>query len=205
MSDESASTEQEAAQEVIEDMAQEAPQEAETPQEPQEQEEVAQVPLTALQKERKRRQEAEMKAEYLEKQYASNQEEDISRYENATREDLTKNQGETVRLVEERLWAKSNPEKYNKVNEDLPEFLKQKPHLASAIAQAPNRYEEALLLMNAYSDKPRGQPAPRKESKPAPGSPSSVPKGAALDQSVDVMGMSDSEFRSWRQSLRRGR
>lgn len=168
MSDESASTEQEVAQEVIEDMAQEAPQEAETPQEPQEQEEVAQVPLTALQKERKRRQEAEMKAEYLEKQYASNQEEDISRYENATREDLTKNQGETVRLVEERLWAKSNPEKYNKVNEDLPEFLKQKPHLASAIAQAPNRYEEALLLMNAYSDKPRGQAAPRKESKPAP-------------------------------------
>lgn len=143
--------------------------------------------------------------DYIKQQSRKNEEEDISQYETATREDLTKSQVEAVRMVEERLWIKQNPEKYEKINEDLPQFLKQRPHLAQAIAASPNRYEEAYLLMNALNPRERKVEAPKAQAKPAPGSPSSVPKGASLDQAVDVMNMTDSEFRGWRQSLRRGK
>lgn len=193
---------QEEVQEVLEEMNQEAPAEESSQEEVQEEQ---QVPLTALQKERKKRQELQAEIEYLKQQSQKNQEEDYSQYETATREDLTKSQADTVRVVEERLWMKQNPEKAEKINEELPQFLKQRPHLAQAIAASPNRYEEAYLLMNAFSPREKKVEAPKAQPKPAPGSPSSVPKGAALDQTVDVMNMDDSEFRKWRQSLKRGR
>lgn len=203
MSEEPVQAQTEEAQEVIEELTQEAPDESQEQKD--EVYEEKQVPLTALQKERKKRQDLEMELDYIKQQSRKNEEEDISQYETATREDLTKSQVEAVRMVEERLWMRQNPEKYEKINEDLPQFLKQRPHLAQAIAASPNRYEEAYLLMNALNPRERKVEAPKAQAKPAPGSPSSVPKGASLDQAVDVMNMTDSEFRGWRQSLRRGR
>lgn len=167
-----------------------------------------QVPLSALQKERKKRQELEMQIEYERSQrsaVAAPPEEDLSKYESATREDLSRMQGEAVRMVEEKLWIKSNPEKYEKVNELLPEFLKQRPNLTRAINDATNRYEEAWTLMEALSPKQQQairQPVPRKE---APGNPASIPKGASLNHAVDVMTMTDTEFSKWRQEQKRRR
>lgn len=172
------------------------------------------VPLSALQKLREKKRELELELQWERQRHTAasqqkpEEEEDNSRYESATREDLKnslrQSQEEAIRAIEERLWIKQNPEKYEKVNEYLPQFLKQKPNLASAINQASNRYEEAFLLMQALS--PKQQQQLKKEAtqvkKEAPNAPGSIPKAAALNDAVDVMNMSDSEFYAWKQSKR---
>lgn len=166
-----------------------------------------QVPLSALQKERKKRQELEQEL-YWERQKlqkaVQEPKEDDSRYETATREDLGRAQEEAMRMFDERLWIRNNPDKYEQINELLPQFLKQRPHLASAIKDAPNRYEEAYTLMNALNPRPqqRTNPVVKRD---APNGPASVPKGAALSQAVDVMTMSDKEYAQWRQGVKRRR
>lgn len=165
------------------------------------------VPLEVLKKERRKRQEAERNAEYQQQQLeaikqAREPEDDSYKYESVTREESQRTQQETIRIIEEKMWIKANPEKYEKLNEYLPEFLKQRPNLAKAIDESSNRYEEAYTLMEALT--PRQQEklkqAPRKV---APNSPASIPKGAAMGMAVDVMSMSDSEFNEWRKSKRR--
>lgn len=189
--------EEQFAENVVAEMQQE-PAEPEQ-QEPQE----TMVPLSALQKERRKRQEAEQRAAEREAQVKQpDPEEDLDRYESATREDLGKSQQQTVRMVEERLWIKEHREKYEHVNEYLPELLKQRPHLALAIDSAPNRYEEAWTLMNALTPKQQQQlkPAPQKN---APNSPTSIPKAAGVNQAVDVMSMTDQEFAEYRRQRKR--
>lgn len=173
------------------------------------------IPLSVAQKLREKKKELELELQWerqerqrlLQAQASPRpQEEDNSRYESATREDLSRSQEEAIRVIEERLWIKNNPEKYERVNEFLPKFLKQRPNLASAINLAPNRYEEAYELMDKLTPKQHQQlakaSAPKKE---APNAPTSVPKAAALNEAVDVMGMSDSEFAAWRQSKKKRR
>jgi hypothetical protein len=177
------------------------------------------VPLHELQKLREKKRELELQlqweqqrnAEYMKynpQQKQPEPEEDNSRYESATREDLSRSQGELMRHVEESIWAKQNPEKYEYVNENLPKFLKQRPNLASAIGSSTNRYEEAYTLMDALTPKENKiaksnpQVAPKKV---APNSPGGVPKATALNNAVDVMNMSDKEFAEWRSSQRKRR
>lgn len=164
------------------------------------------VPLAALQKMRKRAQEAELKAQWLQEQQQKKpepQEEDNTQYESATRADLVRSQEEAVRIVEEKLWIKNNPEKYERINDHLPNFLKQRPNLASAINSATNRYEEAYELMDALTPKQQGQLRVQSPKKEAPNAPGGVPKSAALNAAVDLMSMSDKEFGAWRQSQKR--
>lgn len=168
------------------------------------------VPLSALQKERKKRQDLELENRYL-KEYAvpKTQEkpvEDEVNYEPITKGEmdkkLAKERESTLRMAEERIWIKQNPEKAEIINEKLAEFLKIKPNLASAIEAAPNRYEEAWELMDKLSPKQKQALKPSATAKKdAPNSPSSVPKASNLNQTVDFMSMSDAEFRTWRQSV----
>ena len=161
------------------------------------------IPLTALQKERKKRQEAEEKIRYFEQQQQSQQsEEDL--YEAATKGDLGATRKDILRDVEERMWIRSNPDLARDVDENLTEFLKQRPHLALAIKESPNRYEEASILMNALSPRQKAalkMPPPAKKA--APNSPNSVPKAAGINQAVDVMSMNDKEYNEWRASKRK--
>lgn len=198
--------EQAAAEQVIEDMTQDAP--------ANETKEEQMVPLAAHTKLRKRAQEAEQEAQWLRQQLNSQRtitpppEEDTSRYESATKAELGQSQNETVRLVEEKLWIKANPDKYEKVNELLPDFLKQRPNLTHAINSASNRYEEAYTLMEALTPKQQQKIKPavvKKEVKEAPGAPNGIPKSAAMNEAVDVMNMSDKEFSEWRQSQKKRR
>lgn len=176
------------------------------------------VPLSALQKvkEKKRELELQLQWEQQERQRMSQaaqkpQEEDNSRFESATREELSRSQEDTIRMVEERIWIRQNPEKYEMITERLPTFLKQRPNLTSAIQAAPNRYEEAFTLMEALT--PRQQQQLRKDSvgkqqppkKEAPHSPGTVPKATAMNDAVDVMTMSDAEFTQWRAAQKRRR
>jgi len=178
--------------------------------EPVEQEETSKktmIPLTVAQKLREQKRELELELQWERQRNAQQAikqpvEEDNSRYESATREEVARSQNETIRAVEERLWIKSNPEKFEFINEHLPKFLKLRPNLTSAIELASNRYEEAYELIDKLTPKQKQAlvkppPAPKRQ---APNAPSGVPKAAALNESVDVMNMSDSEFRAWKQS-----
>lgn len=183
----------------------------------QEKPEKTMIPLSVAQKLREKKRELELELQWekqermrLQQQstYKKPEEEDNSRYESATREDLSKSQHEIVRIVEEKQWIKNNPEKYEMVNQNLPQFLKQRPNLASAIGQATNRYEEAYILMDALSPKQQKQltkSATQTVKKEAPNSPGGIPKAAALNQAVDVMTMSDTEYRVWRDSQKKRR
>jgi len=172
------------------------------------------VPLAALQKERRKRQEIEQELrwhkEQMMRQPAPAQEPDESLQEPTTREELGKFRQEfkkeVKREVFESEWIKHNPERVEEINEKLPEFLKQRPHLAAAIENAPNRYEEAWLLMDALTPKQKSALRPQATvRKDTPGNPASVPKAAAMNESVDLMAMTDSEYNAWRQSKRKRR
>ena len=169
------------------------------------------VPLSALQKERRKRQEMEIENRLLREQQMHRpapvaEEQPDDRYESATREDLSKLKRDTIREFQESNWMQMYPERYEKVNELLPEFLKRRPNLASAISGASNRYEEAWELMDKLTPKEQQKiKAASTPKKDAPGSPNSVPKGAALNQTIDVMSMNDAEFASWRQQQKRNR
>lgn len=181
-------------------------------------EESTQVPLSALQKERKRRQEAEVKAQRneIELQYLKEQavkrnepeEEETDLYEPTTKAELkeytAKSIASAARAEREESWIENNAEKASFVDANLANFLKNRPNWVSAIQSSKNRYKEAYDLMTALS--PREQKSIVKQKvapKVAPNSPAGVPKGAAMDQAVDVMEMTDDEFRQWRQSKRR--
>lgn len=205
-------------QEVMDQVAEQAeeqqPVEVDHEQVEQEVYEKTKVPLSALQKERQKRKEAELELQWERQQRQRESqavqkpaEDDNSRYESATKEDLAQSKEQVLKDMEERLWIRQNQEKYELINERLPQFLKQRPHLARAIQDAPNRYEEAYTLMEALS--PKQQQQLRKDAAPArkeaPNAPGTVPKAAAMNAAVDVMSMSDSEFSQWRQSMRRNR
>ena len=117
------------------------------------------------------------------------------------RSDLGKAKSALKREIQEENWARENPDQFRKINEDLPEFLKLRPNLASAIESSTNRYEEAWELMTALSPKQQ-QKVAQKPKQDAPGSPSGVPKAASMSENVDLMNMSDSEFNTWRQQQR---
>lgn len=170
------------------------------------------VPLHVVQKLRQKNKEMELELQWEKQRNTQStpvpQEDDSSRYESATREDVNRSQKATMRMIEERMWIRSNPEKYEEINQSLKTFLKQRPHLARAIEDSPNRYEEAYTLMKALS--PKQQQQLRKDvtqtvKKEAPNAPGGVPKAAALNEVADVMSMTDSEFAAWRQSKKRRR
>ena len=205
---------------AVEQEVQETQEVAEQPQQPESNEaesvveEVKEqnVPLSALQKERRKRQEAEAEnrilREYGQKQKQPEPEEDESQYEAMTKGEYLKREAsmktQYMREIEEKLWMKQNPEKAELINEKLSDFLKQKPNLVSAINAATNRYEEAWELMDKLTPKQKiALNKPPVVKKDAPGSPGSIPKSAGMNEAIDLMNMSDSEFAAWRQSKRK--
>ncbi len=184
-----------------------------------EQKEETKVPLSALQRERKKRQELEHEKiryetenrilrEQQQRATLPESKEDETQYESTTRKELktglSQTKEEILREVRETFWVENNPEKFARTREHLDNFLKQRPNLRDAIANAPNRWEEAYTLMEALTPKQQSQlrTPPKKET---PGNPSGIPKAAALNQAVDVMSMSDKEFNEWRQTQKRRR
>ena len=205
-----AEQEQDQMQEVVQEQVQEAPvNETEAVDNAEVQAEEKNVPLSALQKERRKRQDAESELKmYREHQLKQMQqpatvEEDDSQYEPVTKAELKQQQVQMMRDVEERTWIRQNPVKAEVINEKLANFLKKRPNLAAAIDAAPNRYEEAWELMDKLSPKQKAAlTSPPAIKRDAPNSPSGVPKAAAMNQAVDVMTMNDSEFVAWRNSKR---
>lgn len=163
------------------------------------------IPLSVAQKLRMKNKELELENQWMKQQQEQKQqpqEDDDTQFESATKADLNQSKADIKREIEESIWVKQNPEKYDVVMENLKTFLKQRPNLSSAIQMASNRYEEAFELMDKLTPKQQAQlkreaPAPKKVTPNAPGG---VPKAAAMADAVDVMSMSDAEFAKWRQS-----
>jgi hypothetical protein len=197
--------------EAQETPVQEVQSQEEQPQEAKQVQEEKTVPLSALQKERRKRQEAEeenkaYREAQLKQMQSQPQEEDESKYDPVTKGDMGKHELAIIQAVEEKRWIKENPEKAAIVNERLKDFLKERPNLTTAISTATNRYEEAFEFLDKLT--PSREPVEKKQVKQereAPGSPSGVSKAAGLAQSANLMGMDDSEFLAWRKSKSRGR
>lgn len=205
MSADTGAVQNDAAEEIVEQVVEQVQQDIDDQPEVTSQ---GQVPLSALQKERRKRQDAELELKWHREQMAQKtpqvQEPDESIYEAATKEDLGKVKQQVIRDVHESTWIRSNPEKAAEINEKLSEFLTQQPHLRLAIEAAPNRYETAWRLMDAL--KPRQKAILKTPAKKdSPGNPASVPKAAALNQALNFSAMSDQEFNAWRKSQRQGR
>jgi hypothetical protein len=169
-----------------------------------EDEKVEMVPISVLQKERKKRQQAQQKLEYYENlQKQEKQEEDYTKYESITKGEIGEIGKKLKRDIREEDWANEYPDRSSYIKDNLEEFLTKRPNLALAIEHSNNRLEEAWELMSRFESK---KTAPRASPKrDAPLSPSSVPKSAGLNEAVDVMGMSDAEFKRYRESKRRRR
>src|SRR5688572_5464783 len=75
------------------------------------------IPLSVAQKLRQQKRELELELQWERQRNAqaqapqAPQQEDTSRYESATREDLIKMQEQSIRIADERSWARQNPEK----------------------------------------------------------------------------------------------
>lgn len=212
-------TEQEPVQEYVQETSPEAlvnDMEADSSATGQEEVQEQNVPLSALQKERKKRQEAEQRnlekdqelrmfREHQLKQMQQHEEEedDSSKYEPYTKAEQQQREELLLRKIEEKSWIRNNPEQAEVVNEKLANFLKKRPNLAAAIEAAPNRYAEAWELMDKLSPKQKAAlTTPTAPKRQAPNSPSGMPKAAAMNQAVDVMTMSESEFAAYRKSKR---
>ena len=212
MSTETVPVQEEAATEVVEPVIEQEPVEAPEPEQKEEH-----VPLSALQKERRKRQEIEQELRWHKEQMMARKPEpapepDDSLYEAATKEDLGKVRQQIVKEVqeanrakEEASWIKHNPEKAAEINERLSDFLKQRPNLASAIEGAQNRYEEAWELMDKLTPRQKASLKPSPARKEAPGNPAAIPKGAALNEALNFSAMTDAEFNAWRKSQRKPR
>lgn len=77
------------------------------------------IPLSVAQKLRMKNKELELENQWMKQQQqaaAAPPVEDESRYESATKQDLSKSQEEAIRVIEERLWIKQNPEKIGRAH-----------------------------------------------------------------------------------------
>src|SRR3954469_18635402 len=82
------------------------------------------IPLSVAQKLREQKRELELELQWERQRNAQANaaaqkppEEDNSRYESATKEDLIRSREESIRDFEERQWIKNNPEKKQRIDE----------------------------------------------------------------------------------------
>lgn len=183
-----------------------------------------QVPLEALEAERRKRQEAEAQnrilrefAESKNQAQMQTQEEDSEDDEElVNRKDLknfhqklTKEELMVMRReIAEETYKDSNPERIKSINANLKEILERKPWLADTIAAAPNRYARAYEIVQDYMPQvaeKRSQATQGKkiiENSQKPGSPIAVGKTQQLsgaDYLKSIAGTS--EFRDYRKKL----
>lgn len=186
-----------------------------------------QVPLSALQAERQKRQEHEAEIRYLREQNnnltaqktvvepsTSDDDEDFVNKRDLKnfQEKLTKEEFASMkRSIAEDTFKEVNPEAMKMINTHLKDIIEKKPWLADSIATAPNRYARAYEIVQDYAPmvtakKQSSDDAKRiVENSKKPGSPVSVAKSAQLsgaDYLKSIAGKA--EFREYRKSVRQG-
>ena len=185
---------------------------------------VRQVPLEALEAERRKRQDAEAQArayqelaQRLDSQKTNPKDEDSEEdYESVTKgelkqfyQKLTKEEfAEMKRDIAEETFKESNPDKINMINKHLKEILERKPWLADSIQRAPNRYARAYEVVQDYmpqvTQKQKQASEVKKivENSQKPGSPVTVGKSAQMSGADYLKSIAGTkEFRDYRKQL----
>ncbi len=184
-----------------------------------------QVPLEALEAERRKRQDAEAQnrvyqelAQRAEEAKKSKQEEENSadEYESVTRGELrkfhqkltTEELATMKREIAEETYKDTQPEAIKLINANLKEIIERKPWLADSIERAPNRYARAHEIVQDYMPQVAARQSQATEAKKIvenaqkPGSPIGVGKSQQLsggDYLKSIAGTA--EFRDYRKKL----
>lgn len=193
--------------------------EVETQEEHQEQK---MVPLSALQAERRKRQDSEAKAslyqEYLLRAQQVQQQASVEEEEDPTalveKQHLKEMNAATKREILETLYQDTNPEAVQKINKYLKPILEKKPWLAQSVDTALNRYARAHEIVQDYlhlvEEKPAAKPVNTDghrmiQNANKPRSPVEIGKSArpeGMDYLKSIQGKK--EFREYRQKVLRG-
>lgn len=180
-----------------------------------EQQEERTVPLTALEAERKKRQEAETQARlyelYLQQQQQQPQQQEEDGDDILTKNEYRQNISLAKREILEEAFHSSNPQAVKQIEEYLPELIKQKPWIRDAVENAPNRWQRAWEMVSDFYPKPdstsqKSNDAQRiVENAQKPGSPTVAGKSAAASK-VEYMRSirGTQEWDEYRSKLRQG-
>ena len=182
-----------------------------------------QVPLEALEKERKKRQEAEVQARLYEELVKRAQEEKKAPAEDSeddeelvNRKDLkqfhqrlTQEEFAAIkREVAEETFKESRPEAVKMVNDHLKDILEKKPWLADSIQNAPNRYARAYEIVQDYMPQVKQATSKSQEAKKIienaskPGSPAAAGKPQNLSGADYLKSIGGTkEFSEYRKKL----
>ncbi len=179
------------------------------------------VPLTALQAERRKRQDSEARAQAYEELIRSTKEakQEVQEEEDPNalveKKHLQETTAYTKRDILETLYQDMHPEAVEKINKYLKPILEKKPWLASTVDAAQNRYARAYEIVQDYlhlvEEKPQvkqsnnvdGQRIIQNAQKPR--SPVEVGKSArpeGMEYLKSIQGKK--EFREYRQKVLRG-
>lgn len=186
--------------------AQDAPQEA--------QERDRMVPLKALEEERRKRQELEYQAQWMQQQLQNSQNvmqtaqaQPESDDEDEYGRELMQRMEHRFRQKQEQKFLQKNPECLDRIQKELAPILQKKPWLAAAINAAENRYEAAMEVINDYAPKRENDTTKRMvDNAEKPRSPAQgAVKGGSVSRLEMMSKMSPGEFGQWRDQLRKQR
>ena len=189
--------------------------------------EARQVPLEALEAERRKRKELEVQnrtlQEFLTKSQTENkktQEDDLEDDDDFITKAEMKKRIESVKFsnkreILEEAFAESNPKAVQLIDTHLEEIIKRKPWLAQSIESSPNRYARAHEIVLDYMPKeespmqklknPQEDAKKIVENSQKPGSPQTIAKSSSMSN-VDYLKSiaGKSEFREYRKKLMGG-
>lgn len=186
------------------------------------QEEPKMVPLSALEAERRKRQDAEAQnrlyTDYMERMKAEQQPKNDEVDEDAEselvdRKEFRKEQALTKREIREEIYRDLNPKAMEQIKQYLNPILEKKPWLADSIKSSENRYARAAEIVQDYAHLVESKPNFKTgnegkrivENANKPGSPTTIAKGAPTSNMAflkSIQGKSD--FREYRQKVMRG-
>lgn len=182
-----------------------------------------QVPLEALEAERRKRQELEYQVMMMQQQTQQKlkeQEEDdddfVSKAELKRR--IAEATNSSKREVLEQAFCDANPAALDQINSHLEDIIKRKPWLAKVIDESPNRFARAYEIVQDYMPQPQSKaPAqrfsdPRADAQRAiqnsqkPRNPSTISKGQNLNGADYLKSIAGtSEFRDYRKKMLSGK
>ncbi len=171
------------------------------------------VPLSALKKERRERQESKIRVEMLEKELASvrsQAQQPIQPQVDNSNDLLTVGQQnkallEMKRSILEEAYIENDPGIIDRMKNELPGILSNPNNkwLADSFEQAPNRLQRAKQILDMFKPSPKSEGAPAPDRTNTPRSPQSVAKTNKLSLTDRIMKMSDQELEEWRLSQKR--
>ncbi len=180
-----------------------------------------QVPLTALQAERRKRQDLEAQnrlyADYIERMKSENEAQVLEEDEDPERlldmKEFKSQQALTKREIREEVYKDMNPKAMAQVKKYLDQILEKKPWLADSIKSSENRYARAAEIVEDYQhlvETKKNYATGNEGAKIVanankPGSPITVAKAAPTSNSAYLKSIQGTPaFREYRQKVMRG-